>query len=1028
MLQRSAHTRLAPGLVFALVALLLAGSAWAAAPHSHALNEGRDYDARTEITDRPLVQKSIQQENALEVLKAQVGDLAVTFDAQFGTTRTLSSHTGYLSMPNKAAGEPMAVAMEFVNANLEALGLSAADLAEYEVTDTVYSKVSGSTHIYLRQMFRGLPLFNAQLQINVNRDGRIISVNNAFVKNLPVAVKRSTASISAAEAVASAALSIDSKLAVMPKALSEGDGIRQSTRFDGNGLSLQAIDAELMYLPISAGDVRLVWNFQIDTLDTHHMYNFTVDAETGQVWTRFDYVKSDSFRVYEQPVESPIHTSPLPPNDARTLVVNPEDATASPNDWFSGTGIMDGNNVHACADVNANNVCDSPQPTCSGGTCDFTINLNAQPGASQGAAITNLFYWNNIIHDIQYQYGFDEAGGNFQENNFGRGGAGSDSVNADAQDTAFPSPCNANFGTPSDGGNPRMQMFLCDNTNPDRDGDYDNIVIVHEYGHGISTRQVGGPGNSGCLNNNQQPGEGWSDLLGLIYTANASEVSTKARGVGAYLFGLAANGGTIRDLPYSTSNAVNNHTYSSIAGAAIPHGIGSRWAQAGWEVYWALVDKWGFEGDLVNFNINDANEAGNKRALFYINQGLKNTACSPTFINARDGIIQAATDNFAGADVCDIWQAFADFGLGVNASTGGSNSTTATNGFNIPASCDDPPPPSDCPAGSIDLTTMVSYSNQNASNGMSNPDNETITLTGNTWKRTTQTFNITADTMVEFTFSSTDQGEIHAIGFDPDDTLNNQAAHCQFWGTQNWTGTGNIGNGTCGATYSGSGTQSFTYPIGQFITGNRFLVLTNDDDAQASANGTFSCVRVFEDGGPPPGGCTVDDDFEANTDNWTISGASTCTTGTYVDGNPTQQTSTVVTQPAGSASGVHSIFTATNTSAGNADVDGGNCIVETINPYAVGVPSTLSISYFHGQRDTGDDPGDDFFNVQWSSNGGASWNNVVSNGDTRSVASWSTATAQVPAGNIDVRVQCSDGAGPGDIVECGIDDLSICDN
>jgi hypothetical protein len=75
----------------------------------------------------------------------------------------------------------------------------------------------------------------------------------------------------------------------------------------------------------------------------------------------------------------------------------------------------------------------------------------------QAAAVTNLFYWNNIIHDVLYHYGFDEASGNFQENNYGRGGAGSDSVNADAQDGSGTN--NANFGTPSDGSNPRMQMF-----------------------------------------------------------------------------------------------------------------------------------------------------------------------------------------------------------------------------------------------------------------------------------------------------------------------------------------------------------------------------------------------------------------------------------------------------------------------------------------------------------------------------------------------------------------------------------------
>ena len=34
-----------------------------------------------------------------------------------------------------------------------------------------------------------------------------------------------------------------------------------------------------------------------------------------------------------------------------------------------------------------------------------------------------------------------------------------------------------------------------------------------------------------------------------------------------------------------------------------------------------------------------------------------------------------------------MWEAFAAFGLGTNAVSGGANGTTPTNGFNIPASC-----------------------------------------------------------------------------------------------------------------------------------------------------------------------------------------------------------------------------------------------------------------------------------------------------------------------------------------------------
>ena len=164
--------------------------------------------------------------------------------------------------------------------------------------------------------------------------------------------------------------------------------------------------------------------------------------------------------------------------------------------------------------------------------------------------------------------------------------------------------------------------------------------------------------------------------------------------------------------------------------------------------------------------------------------------------------------------------------------------------------------------------------------------------------------------------------------------------------------------------------------------------------------------------------------FESGVSGFTNSG--TCSTGDFVSGTPSQQTSTVVTQPAGANSGSNALYTAPNSSAGNADVDGGNCIT-TSPTYTVAAPSTLSVAYFHGQRDNGDDASGDFFNIQYRVDGG-SWQTVVSNGDSRSVASWTSTTAQVPAGNVQVRVQCSDGSGPGDIVECGIDDLSICPN
>ena len=59
---------------------------------------------------------------------------------------------------------------------------------------------------------------------------------------------------------------------------------------------------------------------------------------------------------------------------------------------------------------------------------------------------------------MPYRYGFTEAAGNFQVNNYGNGGLGGDAVNAEAQDGGGTN--NANFGTPPDGTQPRMQMYV----------------------------------------------------------------------------------------------------------------------------------------------------------------------------------------------------------------------------------------------------------------------------------------------------------------------------------------------------------------------------------------------------------------------------------------------------------------------------------------------------------------------------------------------------------------------------------------
>lgn len=170
-------------------------------------------------------------------------------------------------------------------------------------------------------------------------------------------------------------------------------------------------------------------------------------------------LSGSSYRVFPEPMRSPY-------DGARTLESEPwmSNPNASPFGWHDTDGspgpeftITRGNNVWAQEDRDGNNEPGYAPDGGAGLTFDFPLDLSQQPVTYQDAAITNLFYWNNLCHDFLYQYGFDEQSGNFQQNNYGNGGLGNDFVFADAQDGSGFN--NANFGTPPDGSNPRMQMF-----------------------------------------------------------------------------------------------------------------------------------------------------------------------------------------------------------------------------------------------------------------------------------------------------------------------------------------------------------------------------------------------------------------------------------------------------------------------------------------------------------------------------------------------------------------------------------------
>ncbi|UZT97671.1 T9SS-dependent M36 family metallopeptidase [Chryseobacterium fluminis] len=225
------------------------------------------------------------------------------------------------------------------------------------------------------------------------------------------------------------------------------------------------------------------------------------------------------------------------------------------------------------------------------------------------------------------------------------------------------------------------------------DGSFDNGIVTHEYGHGISNRLTG-DGYS-CLNPSEdyeQMGEGWSDFFALMLTNKPGDNASVARGLGTYALGQQPNDPGIRNAKYSPDFAVNSFTYGNTNGmefnagsVSFPnmHSIGSVWATMLWDLHWKYVEKYGYSSDVT---ANAAN--GSARVLQLVTDALKLQACNPTFIDGRNAIIAADQSTTGGADRCMIWNTFARRGLGVNASAGAKNNINdQVESFDIPADC-----------------------------------------------------------------------------------------------------------------------------------------------------------------------------------------------------------------------------------------------------------------------------------------------------------------------------------------------------
>ena len=542
---------------------------------------------------------------------------------------------------------------------------------------------SGTTHVFLRQRLGGIEVFHSDVAVHVAADGSVIDLCSRMVPEPQNHLAASAKPVlSPLAAVAAAAAALDLPWRGAPAVKGEAAGPMRETVLGGGGISRDDIPAKLNYFKKEGGMLVLAWYIVLHPHASGQWFDLQIDAVTGELLWQFNRYRNapDTYRVYALPTTNP-------DDGPRTLVAGPADSEASPYGWHDVNGlpgpdyyVTRGNNVSAQGDLDGDDV-GGIQP--NGGPTlhfDFPAGLNQSPYSYTEAATVNLFYWNNICHDIHYRYGFDEASGNFQDNNYGRGGAGGDPVEADAQDGWAYN--NANFATPPDGQSGRMQMFVWTMTDPWRDGDFDNVIIVHEYGHGVSTRLVGGPHHVTGLRGAQSGGmgEGWSDWWGLVLTAKPGDQGDDERGVGMYVLGQDLDGGGIRHFQYTTNMVANPLTYADLpqTGGQV-HYVGEIWCSILWDMYWFLIERYGFDPDLYN------GAGGNNVAMQLVMDALKLTPIDPTFVDARDALLLADENRYGGAHQSHIWRACARRGLGVGADPGSShNSINVTASFEMP--------------------------------------------------------------------------------------------------------------------------------------------------------------------------------------------------------------------------------------------------------------------------------------------------------------------------------------------------------
>ena len=662
-------------------------------------------------------QVAAEKAPALAELQARLPGVRVLWNSRFSAPEHVAARDSFLTGPNAEglgaapeaaqavpAGDPHRAVKVFLKTHAGLFGYGPEVLATAIVKHDYTLAHNGLRAIHWQQHLQGVPIFEGIMVGHVTRQGELVSLSTRLVPHLAQAKAAGLnhlgggaahPPITAAQAVLLAAADLGEKNLTEKhlEAETQPAGAEAQQRFHAV-LGLQGqVDVRLTWLALDDANLRLCWQVILTSASRGEMVQTLVDAQTGEVLLRNNltrHISNASFNVWTNDSPAPM-TPGLPvPGTNQAPVVNRSFLTlaalntnASPAGWVDdGTNALVGNNCMGTFALGANlylpvgnpaRVFDQP--------CDLT-----QPAASYVVfSSIQSFFLMNFMHDTLYQLGFDEASGNFQNNNFGRGGVGGDPVLAIAQDPGNVN--NAFMATPPvDGMQPIMDSGVANFPSqvPGRDFALNADVMLHEYTHGLTERVLGKGvalpylGQVGAMN------EGTSDFFALSVLSQEGDDPSGTYPTGGYLLYLASfvPGGRpftnnyyfgIRRYPYCTNLLKDPLTYKDIDPAqadphsAVPyttvdflqpptpayevHNAGEVWATTLWEMRVKLVAKHGFT-------------LGNPMTLRLVIDAMRVAPVAPNFLQMRDAILLADRLDNNGTNYLEIWSAFAKRGMG----------------------------------------------------------------------------------------------------------------------------------------------------------------------------------------------------------------------------------------------------------------------------------------------------------------------------------------------------------------------------